>query len=114
MQADAGALQMILRNLVENSVRHARINPVSVRLTASRPRLAAWCSNTRTTAAASMPARAPGASDGCSGAAPDSSRRRRRVCIWCGALMQRMGGHARFDTAPGRDFAAELWFPVSA
>jgi CheY-like chemotaxis protein len=33
---DAGALQMILRNLVENSVRHAGVAPVSVRLTASQ------------------------------------------------------------------------------
>jgi signal transduction histidine kinase len=28
-------------------------------------------------------------------------------------LMQRMGGHAKFNTAPGQGFRAELWFPVS-
>src|SRR6185437_2162296 len=36
IQADAGALQMILRNLVENSVRHSRMDPVKVRLTAAQ------------------------------------------------------------------------------
>jgi len=36
VRADAAALQLILRNLVENSVRHSRVAPVSVRLTASR------------------------------------------------------------------------------
>src|SRR5580698_1784339 len=36
VQADAAALQLILRNLVENSVRHSRVSPVSVRLTAAR------------------------------------------------------------------------------
>src|SRR5579872_6779925 len=33
--ADAAALTLILRNLVENSVRHARIDPVQVRLAAN-------------------------------------------------------------------------------
>src|SRR6185437_12049344 len=36
VQADAAALQMILRNLIENSVRHSRMDPVKVRLTAAQ------------------------------------------------------------------------------
>ena len=69
------ALQMILRNLVENSVRHARVKPVSVRLTARSARRAAWCSNTRTTARVSPPA--PGASGACSARGAELQRRRR-------------------------------------
>ena len=102
---------MILRNLVENSVRHARVNPVNVRLTARGARHRSWCWNTRTTARVSMPA--PGASGACSGAARAPAAPA-WVCIWCDALMQRMGGHAQFDTAPGEGFRAELWFPASA
>ena len=109
MQADAAALQMILRNLVENSVRHSRVNPVSVRLTAASLRTHAWCSNTRTTAAASLAGtgrlgRLFGRGAASSGAGVGLYLVRR--------LMQRMGGRARFDTAPGDGFRCELWFRV--
>ncbi len=100
VQADAAALTMILRNLVENSVRHARIEPVRVRLTAAA-RGESCCSNTATTARAWRPVRASlgrlfGRGPHSSGAGVGLYLVRR--------LMQRMGGHARFDTAPGQGF----------
>ncbi|MFI4869118.1 MAG: sensor histidine kinase [Steroidobacterales bacterium] len=110
VQADAAALQLILRNLVENSVRHSQVNPVSVRLTASRQgRLVAleYQDNGR-------------------GVAPGTGRLGRlfgRGAASSGAgvglylvrrLMQRMHGKARFDTAPGEGFRCELLFRVGA
>ncbi len=107
IQADAGAVQMILRNLVENSVRHARVNPVSVRLTA-RVRGAEvvleYQDNGRGVAAgAGRLGRLFGRGPSSSGAGVGLYLVRR--------LMQRMGGRARFNTAPGEGFRAELWFP---
>ena len=106
IRADAAALQLIVRNLVENSVRHARVSPVSVRLTASR--------------------RGPYVvleyQDNGKGVAPGTGRLGRlfgRGLESHGAgvglylvrrLMQRMHGRARFDTAPGEGFRTELWF----
>jgi len=110
VQADAAALQLILRNLVENSVRHSQANPVSVRLTASRQgRMVAleYQDNGR-------------------GVAPGTGRLGRlfgRGAASSGAgvglylvrrLMQRMHGKARFDTAPGEGFRCELLFRVGA
>ena len=109
IRADAGALQMILRNLVENSVRHARVNPVSVRLTAAMrgARLVLeYQDNGRGVA--------PGA--GRLGRLFDrgpSSHGAGVGLYLVRRLMQRMGARSRFDTAPGEGFRAELWFAVS-
>lgn len=110
IQADAGALQMILRNLVENSVRHARIDPVSVRLTASvrgAEVVLEYQDNGRgVPAGTGRLGRLFGRGPSSTGAGVGLYLVRR--------LMQRMGGRARFDTAPGEGFRAELWFPVGS
>lgn len=110
IQADAAALQMILRNLIENSVRHARVNPVSVRLTAgmrgSELVLEYQDNGQGVHAATGRLGRLFGRGPNSSGAGVGLYLVRR--------LMQRMGGRARFNTAPGDGFRAELWFPVSA
>ncbi|HEY5020524.1 MAG TPA: HAMP domain-containing sensor histidine kinase [Steroidobacteraceae bacterium] len=110
IQADAGALQLILRNLVENSVRHARVSPVSVRLTASvrgAELVLEYQDNGQGVAAgAGRLGRLFGRGPSSSGAGVGLYLVRR--------LMQRMGGRARFNTAPGEGFRAELWFPVGS
>jgi len=110
VQADAAALQLILRNLVENSVRHSRVTPVSVRFTASRHGRFVVLEY----------------QDNGLGVAPGTGRLGRlfgRGQASPGAgvglylvrrLMQRMHGRALFDTAPGEGFRAELWFRVGA
>ena len=109
IQADAAALQMILRNLVENSVRHARVNPVSVRLTAvvrgTELVLEYQDNGQGVLAGAGRLGRLFGRGPSSSGAGVGLYLVRR--------LMQRMGGRAKFNTAPGEGFRAELWFPVS-
>jgi signal transduction histidine kinase len=108
VQADAGALQMILRNLIENSVRHARVSPVEARLTArargSRLLLEYQDNGQGVLAGTGRLGRLFGRGPGSSGAGVGLYLVRR--------LMQRMGGRARFDTAPGRGFRAELWFSL--
>ena len=106
---DAGALQLILRNLVENSVRHGRVNPVEVQVSASVHGQRAVL----------------GYQDNGQGLAPGSGRLGRlfgRGPQSSGAgvglylvrrLMQRMGGRARFDTAPGQGFRTELSFRIA-
>jgi signal transduction histidine kinase len=110
VQADAAALQMILRNLVDNSVRHARVELVSVRLTASlrAGRLVLeYQDNGLGLAAGTGPlGRLFGRGPGSSGAGVGLYLVRR--------LMQRMGGRVRFDAAPGSGFRAELWFAVGS
>jgi signal transduction histidine kinase len=110
VQADAAALQLILRNLVENSVRHSQIDPVSVRLTASRrPQFVVleYQDNGRGVAAGTGPlGRLFGRGSASHGAGVGLYLVRR--------LMQRMGGRAAFDTAPGEGFHCELWLPVAA
>jgi len=107
--ADAGALQMILRNLVENSVRHSGATPVGVRLTAGRRGdhvVLEYQDN----------------GGGIVGAGPRLGRLFARGASSSGAgvglylvrrLMQRMRGRARFNTAPGEGFRCELWFRIS-
>jgi signal transduction histidine kinase len=107
--ADSGALQMILRNLVENSVRHAGTTPVSVRLTAAQRGdyvVLEYQDN----------------GQGVGGEAPRLGRLFARGANSSGAgvglylvkrLMQRMRGRARFNTAPGEGYRCELWFRVS-
>jgi signal transduction histidine kinase len=106
---DAGALQLILRNLVENSVRHGRVDPVQVQVGAS-------VHGQRVIL---------GYQDNGQGLAPGSGRLGRlfgRGPQSSGAgvglylvrrLMQRMGGRARFDTAPGQGFRTELSFRIA-
>jgi signal transduction histidine kinase len=110
VEADAAALQLILRNLVENSVRHSCITPVSVRLTAARQGryvVLEYQDNGRGVAAGTgrlgrlfgRGAASPGAGVG---------------LYLVRRLMQRMRGRARFDTAPGDGFRCELWFRAGA
>jgi signal transduction histidine kinase len=110
IQADAAAVQMILRNLIENSVRHARVTPVRVRLTAvlraSKLVLEYQDNGQGVQAGSGHLGRLFGRGPGSSGAGVGLYLVRR--------LMQRMGGRARFDTAPGEGFRAELWFAVGA
>jgi signal transduction histidine kinase len=107
--ADASALQMILRNLVENSVRHSGAIPVSVRLTAAQRDdyvVLEYQDN----------------GDGVSGATPRLGSLFARGAHSSGAgvglylvrrLMQRMGGRAKFNTAPGEGYRCELLFRIS-
>jgi two-component system, OmpR family, sensor kinase len=99
---------MILRNLVENSVRHARVSPVEVRLMAaargSRLVLEVQDNGQGVLAGTGRLGRLFGRGPASSGAGVGLYLVRR--------LMQRMGGSAKFDTAPGRGFRTELWFPA--
>jgi signal transduction histidine kinase len=110
VQADAAALQLILRNLVENSVRHSRVTPVSVRFTASRHGrfvVLEYQDNGQGVAAGTgRLGRLFGRGQASPGAGVGLYLVRR--------LMQRMRGRALFDTAPGEGFRAELWFLVGA
>jgi signal transduction histidine kinase len=110
VQADAGALQLILRNLVENSVRHSQLSPVSVRLTAARQGrfvVLEYQDNGQGVAAGTgRLGRLFGRGAASHGAGVGLYLVRR--------LMQRMHGRARFDTAPGEGFRSELWFRVGA
>ncbi len=110
VQADAAALQLILRNLVENSVRHSRVTPVSVRFTASRHGrfvVLEYQDNGQGVAAGTgRLGRLFGRGQASPGAGVGLYLVRR--------LMQRMRGRALFDTAPGEGFRAELWFRVGA
>jgi signal transduction histidine kinase len=108
--ADSGALQMILRNLVENSVRHSGATPVSVRLTAARrgDYVVLEYQDNGVGLAGSTPRLgrlfARGANSSGVGVGLYLVRR----------LMQRMRGKAKFNTAPGEGYRCELWFRVSA
>jgi signal transduction histidine kinase len=107
--ADAGALQMILRNLVENSVRHSGMTPVSVRLTAAHRAdhvVLEYQDNGAGVIGDSLRLGtlfARGAKSSGAGVGLYLVRR----------LMQRMGGRAKFNTAPGEGYRCELWFRVS-
>jgi signal transduction histidine kinase len=109
IQADAAALSMILRNLVENSVRHARISPVLVHLSATRhgrELLLEYQDNGQgVLAGTGRLGRLFGRGPGSSGAGVGLYLVRR--------LMQRMGGRTRFDASPGDGFRAELWFRLA-
>lgn len=109
IQADAGALQMVLRNLIENSVRHSGVNPVRVRLTAAQRDahiVLEYQDNGHGVAAGTgRLGRLFGRGPGSSGAGVGLYLVRR--------LMQRMGGRVRFESAPGEGFRAELSFRVS-
>ncbi len=108
IQADAGALQMILRNLIENSVRHSGVNPVKVRLTAAQRGaqvVLEYQDNGQGVAEGTgRLGRLFGRGAGSSGAGVGLYLVRR--------LMQRMGGQVRFDGAAGEGFRAQLCFRV--
>jgi len=108
IQADAAAVQMILRNLVENSVKHGHVLPVRVSVAARAQGsevLIDYQDNGR------------GAEDirplghlfrrGASSAGTGIGLYLVR------ALMRRMGGHAEFANAPSGGFRALLGFRIS-
>jgi signal transduction histidine kinase len=106
--ADAGALQLILRNLVENSVRHSRVSPVSVQVSASVQGplvVLSYQDNGHGLAPGS------GRLGALFGRGPQSSGAGVGLYL-VRRLMQRMGGRARFDTAPGQGFRTELAFRI--
>ena len=107
--ADAAAVQVILRNLVENSVRHSGLERVQARLTArmlGEQVLIEYHDNGGGTA---LPARELGRMFG-RGAASGGTG----VGLYLvRALMQRMGGYASFHSAAGEGFRAELCFAAS-
>jgi len=107
--ADAAAVQMILRNLVENSVRHAQLDCVRVVLRAG-PRGEQVLLEYRDNGA------------GCAVRGPELGRLFGRGAASGGsgvglylvrALMDRMGGRAEFQSSPGNGFRAELSFNAS-
>ncbi|MFT3905769.1 MAG: HAMP domain-containing sensor histidine kinase [Steroidobacteraceae bacterium] len=108
--ADAGAVQMILRNLVENSVRHAGVEPVHVELRASAQQsrvLVDYQDNGRGIARdvvrlGRLFGRGPHSSG--SGVGLYLVRR----------LMQRMRGRVQFNTSPGNGFGVRLWFRAAS
>ena len=107
--ADAAAVQMILRNLVENSVRHSRLELVQVRLTARGLGDQVLLEYHDNGAGTAVPGRELGRMFG-RGAASGGTG----VGLYLvRALMQRMGGYANFFSAPGEGFRAELCFAAS-
>ena len=107
--ADAAAVQMILRNLVENSVRHSRLERVQVRLTARGLGDQVLLEYHDNGAGTAVPGRELGRMFG-RGAASGGTG----VGLYLvRALMQRMGGYANFFSAPGEGFRAELCFAAS-
>jgi signal transduction histidine kinase len=107
--ADAAALQMVLRNLVENSVRHGRVEPVRVRLTATERDgqvVLEYQDNGVGTAEIAGLGRLFGRGPQSSGAGVGLYLVRR--------LMERMRGRVEFSSNPGDGFRAELWFRPAA
>ena len=107
--ADVGALQMIVRNLVENSARHAGRERVQVRVSARRDGERVLLEYRDDGAGTAVQGRelgrlfGRGAGSGGSGVGLYLVR----------ALMERMGGRADFSSAPGAGFCAELRFAPS-
>lgn len=107
---DAAALQMILRNLIENSVRHSGAEPVHVKVRATalgQGVLIDYQDDGRGVDAARTPLGrlfGRGTQSGGSGVGLYLVRR----------LMQRMGGHAQFNTTPGDGFGVRLRLRASS
>jgi signal transduction histidine kinase len=107
--ADAAAVQMILRNLIENSMRHAQLERVQVRVSARATGEGVLLEYRDNGAGTVLPGRelgrmfGRGAGSGGTGIGLYLVR----------ALMQRMGGEAGFSSAPGDGFRAELKFAAS-
>jgi len=108
--ADAAALQMIVRNLVENSARHAGRDCVRVQISARRDGERVLLEYRDDGAGTAVQGRelgrlfGRGAGSGGSGVGLYLVR----------ALMERMGGRADFSSAPGAGFRAELRFAPSS
>ncbi len=106
---DAAALQMILRNLIENSVRHSGMNPVSVRLTARERDGAVVLEYHDAGRGISGDPRHFGTLFGRGHGSSGSG-----VGLYLvRALMRRMGGRVDLIAAPGEGFRAELLFQVA-
>ncbi|MCC7460943.1 MAG: HAMP domain-containing histidine kinase [Gammaproteobacteria bacterium] len=109
VSADASALQMILRNLVENSVRHGRVEPVRVRITAlvrDAQVVLEYQDNGAGTADAAQLGQLFNRGPQSSGAG---------VGLYLvSRLMERMHGHAVFCSSPGDGFRAELRLRAAA
>ena len=109
VQADAAALQMIVRNLVENSARHAGLERVQVSLAARRAGGQALLEYRDNGAGTGAPGGELGRLFGRGSASGGSG-----VGLYLvRALMVRMGGRAEFSSAPGQGFRAELRLPLS-
>ena len=110
VQADAAALQMILRNLIDNSVRHSRRDPVKVRIHArsrgERVALDYEDNGIGIEAAERRLGRLFARGPQSSGAGVGLYLVRR--------LMQRMAGTIHFTPASSEGFRCELLFRVSA
>jgi signal transduction histidine kinase len=102
--ADAAALQMIMRNLLENSVRHAGRERVRVQVSARAGAGGVHIEYRDDGAGSTTPGvrlgRLFGRGDGSDGSGVGLYLVR--------ALAQRMGGRVEFDTAPGAGFLARL------
>ncbi|HEY7929717.1 MAG TPA: HAMP domain-containing sensor histidine kinase [Steroidobacteraceae bacterium] len=109
VQADAGALQMVLRNLIENSVRHSQVSPVSVQLAAvlrERRVVLDYRDNGRgVPPGAGRLGRLFGRGPNSGGAGVGLYLVRR--------LMQRMGARVRFEASGGHGFHCELSFRIA-
>jgi signal transduction histidine kinase len=103
--ADTSAFQVILRNLLENSIRHGKRERVEVTLRAeARDQGVLLRYQDNGEGFAGDPARLGGLFE--RGAASQGAG----VGLYLvKMLMERMGGHSRFRSPPG--FEAELWFP---
>jgi signal transduction histidine kinase len=107
--ADAAAVQMILRNLIENSARHAQRERVHVRLAGSARGEQVLLEYSDDGAGTAVRAQQLGRLFG-RGAASGGSG----VGLYLvRALMERMGGRVEFRSAPGQGFRAELYFAAS-
>jgi len=110
VQADAGALQMVLRNLVDNSVRHSRRDPVKVRIRAhscgERVALDYEDNGVGIEHSAARLGHLFARGSRSSGAGVGLYLVRR--------LMQRMGGTIHFTPASSEGFRCELLLQVSA
>ncbi len=104
VQVDAAALQMILRNLIENSVRHAGREPVRVAVRAR----AADGGVLLEVADDGAGAKQAGAEFGQLFGRGSGSAGTGVGLYLVRALVERMGGRAQFHTAPGKGFSAEL------
>jgi signal transduction histidine kinase len=109
IQADAAAVQMIMRNLVENSVHHAQLERVQVQVTARAHGSQVILEYRDNGAGTGVQVRELGRLFG-RGAGSEGSG----VGLYLvRALMGRMGGRADFFSAPGAGFRAELRFAAS-
>jgi signal transduction histidine kinase len=105
ISADAAAVQMILRNLIENSIKHGGVLPVRVTV-AARARGAGVQIEYQDNGQGAGDGRPLGLLFGRGASSAGTG-----IGLYLvRALMKRMGGHAEFTTASGRGFRAVLGF----